>query len=309
MDGPKRRRGALGLIPMRRVAVLATVGAVALSLAAPTLAAPARTTPTAQAPTALVAGSSALSADMPAAGAAGLSGASASAQATSARSRKPLAGITIALDPGHQLGNSNPAFRSNLAQSKFNGTSVKGCNTTGTATPGGYPEATFVWNVSQYVKKRLQRLGAKVRMTRTTNSYNAWGPCVWNRGLFGKKVGADLLVSVHADGAAANYRGFYVMVPTSIRGWTDDIAAPSRRAGERMIAGMASAGATRANYVRDQMLVTNNISTLNFSDVPAVLVEVGNMRNPSEASFMVTDRGQRAHAKWLVAGIRSALRR
>lgn len=225
------------------------------------------------------------------------------------RSRKPLAGITIALDPGHQLGNSNPAFRAKLAKTRFNGTTVKGCNTTGTATNGGYPEATFVWNVSQFVKKRLQRLGAKVRLTRKSNSYDRWGPCVWKRGKFGARVGADLLVSVHADGAAPSARGFFVIVPAVVPGWTDGIAGVSRRYGQRMIDGMAAAGATPANYIRGQMLVWDNITTLNFSDVPAVLVEVGNMRNSSEAAFMVTTKGQRAHAKWLVAGVRAALNR
>jgi N-acetylmuramoyl-L-alanine amidase len=55
----------------------------------------------------------------------------------------PLSGTVIAIDPGHQLGNSNPRFASKLAKTKWNGTITKGCNTTGTATNGGFPEATF----------------------------------------------------------------------------------------------------------------------------------------------------------------------
>jgi len=284
----------------RRTAMLATVGAVVLGLTAPALAAP---TPTAPKPSPSQPDSSIATT--------GISAAWETAASTVApsRARKPLAGITIALDPGHQLGNSNPAHFAKLAKTRFNGTTVKGCNTSGTATNSGYPEATFVWNVSRFVKKRLQRLGAKVRLTRKTNSYDRWGPCVWKRGKFGAKVGADLLLSVHADGAAPTARGFFVIVPAVVPGWTDDIAAVSRRYGQRMIDGMAAAGATPANYINGQMLVWDNITTLNFSDVPAVLVEVGNMRNAAEAGFMVTRKGQRAHAKWLVAGVRAALNR
>jgi len=223
--------------------------------------------------------------------------------------RAPLSGLTIALDPGHQLGNSNPAFRKQLAQTRFNGTVTKSCNTTGTATPNGYPEATFVWNVSRYAKKRLEGLGAKVRMTRTANRYDRWGPCVWVRGAFGAKVNADLLVSVHADGAPASGRGFFVIVPGVVPGWTDDIAAPSQRMGQRMITGMRAAGATPSTYIRGQMLVWRDVTTLNFSDVPAVLVELGNMRNPTEARVMRTSSGQRRYAEWLVAGIRAAVQR
>jgi N-acetylmuramoyl-L-alanine amidase len=206
----------------------------------------------------------------------------------------PLAGVVIALDPGHQLGNSNPKFASQMAQTRFN---------------GGYPEATFTWRVTRYLENRLITLGATVRKTRSNNSYDAWGPCVWNRGKFGAEVGADLMVSVHADGAAPSGSGFYVMLPSTIAGWTDDIAKPSARMGKRFIQGMADAGAPRSTYISGQTLVTPEISTLNFSDVPVILVELGNMRNDSDAARMTSREGQKQYADWLVAGIRAALRK
>ncbi|MFM9134252.1 MAG: N-acetylmuramoyl-L-alanine amidase, partial [bacterium] len=97
----------------------------------------------------------------------------------------PLAGLVIALDPGHQLGNSNPAFADEMAQSRFNGYETKACNTTGTATASGFAESTFIWRVARYLKVRLRQLGAKVKMTRDGDSYRKWGPCVWDRGEFG----------------------------------------------------------------------------------------------------------------------------
>ena len=223
--------------------------------------------------------------------------------------QRPLAGVVIALDPGHQLGNSNPRFASQMAQTRFNGHITKGCNTTGTATNGGYAESTFNWRVSRYLEARLVALGATVRKTRSNNSYNAWGPCVWDRGRFGAQVGADLLLSIHADGAGPSASGFYVMLPATIPGWTDDIAKPSARMGKRFIKGMADAGAPRSNYIGGQTLVTPEISTLNFSDVPAILVELGNMRNSSDAARMTSRDGQKQYADWLVAGVRAALRR
>lgn len=228
--------------------------------------------------------------------------------ASSAPSR-PLEGLVIALDPGHQLGNSNPRFAKQMSQTRFNGSITKGCNTTGTATNGGYAESTFNWRVARYLEGRLTALGATVRKTRSNNSYNSWGPCVWDRGAFGAQVDADLLLSIHADGAAPSGSGFYVMLPASISGWTDDIAKPSARMGKRFIQGMADAGAPRSNYISGQTLVTRDISTLNFSDVPAILVELGNMRNSSDAARMTSRQGQKQYADWLVAGIRAALRR
>lgn len=231
-----------------------------------------------------------------------------SAVPASSAPSQPLAGIVIALDPGHQLGNSNPAHFDELAVTHFNGNSTKNCNTSGTATNSGYPEATYNWNVARLVKDRLEALGADVKMTRHSNSMRKWGPCVDERGRFGAKVGADLMLSIHGDGADSSGYGFYVMVPAVIKGWTDDISAKSIRLGKRFVSGMAGAGAPRSTYVSGQMMITPTISTLNFSDVPVILLESGNMRNAADAARMSSPAGQRQYADWIVAGLRAALK-
>src|SRR3954447_11994961 len=79
----------------------------------------------------------------------------------------PLAGRVVAIDPGHQLGNArHPREINRLVWVGLR----KPCNTTGTATAGGYPEATFTWRVSLALKARLEALGATVRLTRPANS-------------------------------------------------------------------------------------------------------------------------------------------
>ena len=235
--------------------------------------------------------------------------ASTTAPAPAAPANRPLAGLVIALDPGHQLGNANPAFARQMGQTRFNGVVTRGCNTTGTATSAGYPEATFTWNVATRLKHRLERQGAAVHLTRTSNAYDQWGPCVWSRGRFGAKVGADLLVSIHADGAPASGRGFFIVTPARVPGWTDDIAAPSARMGARMRDALVAAGATTSTYISGGLTTWDYLSTLNFADVPALLIELGNMRNPDEGRAMATAEGQARYARWLVAGIRAALRR
>ena len=215
----------------------------------------------------------------------------------------PLAGAVIMLDPGHQLGNGNPEFADQMAQQKFNGFIWKSCNTTGAATNAGLPEATFTWEVATRLKRLLEKRGARVLMTRSENSRDAWGPCVWDRAGAANKAKADVLLSIHADGAKATDRGFFAIAPARLPGWTDDIVKPSRRLANAMITGMADAGAKRSTYVKDQLFVWKNQSTLNFSDVPAVIMEVGNMRNRKDARLMSTPNGQDAYARWLLAGL------
>lgn len=221
----------------------------------------------------------------------------------------PLAGTTVVLDPGHQLGNAR--FPAEINRPVPAGGFTKPCNTTGTATDGGYPEATLNWQVSRRVRARLVDLGATVVMTRTSNRLDRWGPCVDVRGRAGNRIGADLKVSIHADGSyAAGARGFHVIAPPARAGWTDDIARPSMVLARSVRSGLVRSGMPVANYVAggDGIDVRSDLATLNLSDVPTVMVELGNMRDPRDARRMTTARGRAAYASALVGGIRRFLR-
>ena len=224
-------------------------------------------------------------------------------QAPAAAAEKPLAGRIIVLDPGHQLGNSNPKFAKEMSATKFNGSIVKGCNTTGTATNAGLPEATFNWRVAKRLRTLLEEQGATVVFTRSSNSRDAWGPCTWDRARIGTEAKADAMISIHADGAPASGRGFHVIAPSAIKGWTTDVAKPGRRLARAMISGMTRAGAEPATYLSSTLSIRGDQTTLNFSDVPTVIVELGNMRNKADAARMSTTQGQEQYAEWIAAGI------
>jgi N-acetylmuramoyl-L-alanine amidase len=214
----------------------------------------------------------------------------------------------IVLDPGHQLGNRN--FPARINRPVPAGGFTKPCNTTGTATNGGYPEATFVWQVSRLVAVRLRELGATVRMTRHSNRQDRWGPCVDVRGRAGNRIEADLKLSIHADGSyAAGARGFHVIAPPDRAPWTHDIHRRSRRLAFSVKAGLLGRGFVVANYVAggDGLDVRSDLGTLNLSDVPTVMVELGNMRSPAEARVMTSPRGRARYAHGLVVGVRQFL--
>ncbi|RNM17581.1 N-acetylmuramoyl-L-alanine amidase [Nocardioides pocheonensis] len=221
----------------------------------------------------------------------------------------PLSGVRIALDPGHQLGNHNfPAQINRLVPA---GGFSKPCNTTGTSTNGGYAEATLNFRVARLVQARLQALGAEVAMTRTRNSEALWGPCVDARGEFGARVGATLMVSLHADGAPSADHGFHVIAPTARSPWTTDIAAPSLRLAKALRSGFDALGIPRSTYVGhgSALSIRSDLGTLNMSDVPAAMLEVGNMRNRSDAHRMTTLTGRVLYARAVVRGIRAYLSR
>jgi len=222
---------------------------------------------------------------------------------------RPLGGKVVVIDPGHQLGNHNfPAKINRLVPA---GGFKKPCNTTGTATNGGYPEATLTWRVARNVKRRLERLGATVRMTRHSNRQDRWGPCVDARGRAGNRIPADAKLSIHGDGSTASgAHGFHVIAPTDRRPWTHDIFKPSRRLALDTRAALRSVGLPVANYIAggDGLDFRSDLATLNLSDIPTVMVELGNMRNPTDARRMTSRHGRATYAHGLARAVRRYLR-
>ncbi len=76
-----------------------------------------------------------------------------------------------------------------------------------------------------------------------------------------------------------------------------------RRFANAMIAGMKAAGAPPSNYISGQLLISRDTTGLNFSNVPTITVELGNMRNAAEARRMTSRSGQQQYAEWLAAGL------
>lgn len=217
---------------------------------------------------------------------------------------QPLAGLLVVLDPGHQLGNAN--FPRKIRKQVPAGGFEKDCNTTGTSTNGGYPEATFAWKVARRLEERLEALGATVRKTRSTNSAEEWGPCVDVRGRWGNATPADLKISLHGDGSFADgAHGFHVIAPTDRKPWTHDIFTASRRLARDTRAALEDRGFERATYTAggDGLDLRSDLGTLNLSDVPTVVVELGNMRDPGDAKVMRSAQGQERYARALADAV------
>ena len=154
----------------------------------------------------------------------------------------------------------------------------------------------------------LGAAGATVYLTRTTDK--GVGPCVNVRGRLGEKVGARLLVSIHADGSASSHRGFVVMKPGRVKGYTDDILTSSARLARAIRTGLLDSGLPIANYyARNGIKKRTDLGTLNLSDVPAVMVELGNMKNATDAARMTSRTGRTQYANGIVSGIRRYLGR
>ncbi len=222
----------------------------------------------------------------------------------------PLAGKVIVIDPGHNPGNRDHTAEINRQVDV--GTDHKECDTTGTATNAGYPEAQFTLDVSRRLKTLLEKEGAKVVLTQ--DGHRAWGPCVDQRARIGNDAHADAAISIHADGSAAGNRGFHVILPKAVHAGAADtrsIAAPSRNLGERIVGKFVQyTGSAPSNYIGNGtgLDVRSDLGGLNLSTVPKVFIECGNMRDPKDAALVTSGAWRQKAAEGISAGLESFLR-
>jgi N-acetylmuramoyl-L-alanine amidase len=212
----------------------------------------------------------------------------------------PLAGKTVGIDPGHNGDNKDdPAY---LARQVWNGRTMEGCDTTGTESDGGYPEAAFTFAVSTYLQADLIKDGAKVVMTRTNN--NGVGPCVDRRAQILNAARSSVAIDIHGDGGPASGRGFTVLEPVA-DGPNDAVIASSLRFGADVHAAMlAGTGMPIADYYgQDGYISRDDLAGLNLTTVPKILIECGNMRNATDARLMQTPVFQQRLAAAFTAAI------
>jgi N-acetylmuramoyl-L-alanine amidase len=220
-------------------------------------------------------------------------------------SAPPLAGKVVGIDPGHNGGNFTDPDA--IAQQIWNGAEWEACDTTGTTTDGGYTEAQFNFNVAKYLRADLRRDGARVIMTRTSNT--GVGPCVNRRAEVINDAHADVAVDIHADGAAASGRGFTILEPVADGPNDAVIAASQRFGGDVRQAMLAETTMPVSNYEGSGgIMPRDDLAGLNLTTVPKVLIECGNMRNAVDAGLLVTARFQQQVASALTAAIVRYLR-
>jgi len=209
----------------------------------------------------------------------------------------PLAGKTIAIDPGHNGANwAHPDEINRLVDA---GGFRKACDTTGTATAGGLTEASYAFDVATRLSRILRRDGARVVLTRSSN--RGVGPCIDERAAIGNRARADAAISIHADGGPPGGRGFEVIYkPNDARS-----SALARAVRD------AFSSTTRepfADYVgHDGLDVRTDLGGLNLSRVPKVLIETGNMRNAADARRLESAAYREREAVALARGLEAFL--
>jgi N-acetylmuramoyl-L-alanine amidase len=207
-----------------------------------------------------------------------------------------IAGMIVFLDPGQN--GANDASITRQVPDGRGGT--KDCETSGTATNDGYPEHSFTWEVVLRIRSLLDQLGVRTAMSRGND--DALGPCVDERAAMANALHPGALVSIHADGGPPSGRGFHVNY--SAPPLNQAQAGPALQFARIMRDQLRASGLPSSNYIgQDGLYGHADLAELNLAQYPAILVELGNMKNPADDALITTPDGRQKYAAAVVKGI------
>jgi len=212
------------------------------------------------------------------------------------RAAAGVAGMSVFLDPGHNA--VNDASINRQVPNGRGGT--KPCQTSGAAADDGYPEHAFTWAVVGLISDALNQVGVRTQLSRDGD--NGVGPCIDQRAAAANAMRPDAIVSIHADGGPPSGSGFHVNYSSPPLG--DVQAGPAVQLAHAMRDALAQTGLPPANYIgSDGLYGRDDLAGLNLAQHPAVLVELGNMKNAGDAARMQSADGRAKYAVAVTRGI------
>lgn len=179
-------------------------------------------------------------------------------------------------------------------------------------------EMEVAWKVAQRLKTKLQQLGMKVVMTKSSLKQFVTNR---RRAEIANAAKADYMVRLHCDSSSGSgFASFYPArkgTANGTKGPDDDVIERSARMARPFHQAFAS---TLKGSLRDQGLKTDAETRVGaihggaligsiFSKVPVVLVEMVVLTNPRDEAFVLSNEGLDKLAQGLTNGILAALKK
>lgn len=199
----------------------------------------------------------------------------------------------ICIDPGHQKkGNYDKepfGPGSKIMKAKVSS------GTTGVATKK--PEYVLTLELSLLLKEQLEKKGYKVVMTRETHDVNISNK---ERALIANEAKADLFLRIHADGVKdKKVSGVSTLYPSEKNLFVPHLSKESKRISTLLAKEMAhfTGAKNRGAKARDDM------SGINWSEVPVSIIEAGFMSNPNEDTLLSNKKYQEKVVRGIVNAV------
>ena len=203
-------------------------------------------------------------------------------------SEKPLSGVKIGIDPGHQAKGNNE--KETVAPNSKKTKPKVSSGTAGVKTR--IPEYKTVLEISLKLRDALEEQGAEVYMTRETHDVNISNQ---ERAKMMNALGVDLVLRIHCDGVDNRSKHGIALYCSK----SNSIAAESYRACEAILPAVCAVTGAKNNGI----VSNDNYTGQNWSTVPCLMVECGFASNPEEDVLLNTEDYQWKLAEGLTQGI------
>ncbi len=199
------------------------------------------------------------------------------------RDKLPLEGRYIGINPGHQKKGNYDTER----ESPETGSALKAKVTSGTqGVSSRVPEYVVTLQVGLKLRDKLEAMGARVLMARTTHEVNISNG---ERARAMNTAGVHVYLSLHCDGNNNHsIAGIHTIMPAKRGYQAGDVLTRSQKFAALIQAeSLKGTGAIDKGYY-----ARSDLSSLNWAKMPTCLIEMGYMTNVAEDKKLVTSAYQ-----------------
>lgn len=198
----------------------------------------------------------------------------------------------IVIDPGHQ-GKGNSA-----KEAVGPGSSTMKAKVAGGATgvSSRKPESQITLDIGLKLRNELQARGYTVIMTRTSQNVNISNQ---QRAQVGNKNNAAAVIHLHCDGGASSARGAHTIAIGKDNPYCPQLYKASSSLAQKVISSYTSLTGIKSRGVSYR----NDLTGLNWSEVPAIYIEMGFISNSEEDKLLTDSSFQNKCAKGIANGI------
>lgn len=204
-------------------------------------------------------------------------------------------GPLIAIDPGHQ----GPGMDMSGVEPNGPGSDVmKARLATGTSgCVSGLDEYELDLDVSLKLRDELIKRGYRVVMTRETHDIDISNI---ERCQVANEAGADILLRIHANGSEdSSVSGALTAAPSASNPYVSDIYESCVKLADDLINAYCE---TTGLYNRG-IWVTDDMTGINWSDMPVTILEMGFMTNPGDDAYMADAANQDIMVQGIANGV------
>lgn len=204
-------------------------------------------------------------------------------------------GPLVVIDAGHQGPGQDMSGYEAIAPGSEETKPRIVSGTQGTTT--GLCEYELNLNVALHLRDILEERGYRVIMTRETHDINISNI---ERAEVANSAGADIMVRIHANGDNnSSVAGALTMSPSAANPYVGSMYEQCNALSRCIIDSYCAA----TGLANDGILEVDNMTGINWCQVPVTIVEMGFMTNPGDDTYMADSDNQYVMAEGIANGI------